>query len=113
MRSARGMRGHAEIVRHIVDSGVPVMGHLGLTPNLSTCSEGRRCRPAPTQPPRSSRRKPSSFRRPALSRSSWNACHPKLPDKVTDMLRIPTIGIAAGRDVSGQALVYQELLGLN
>ena len=27
-----GVRGHAEIVRHIIDSGVPVMGHLGLTP---------------------------------------------------------------------------------
>src|SRR5437773_7658880 len=27
-----GARGHVEIVRHIVDSGVPVMGHLGLTP---------------------------------------------------------------------------------
>src|SRR4029077_18648150 len=27
-----GVRGHVEIVRHIVDSGVPVMGHLGLTP---------------------------------------------------------------------------------
>src|SRR6185503_12256471 len=27
-----GVRGHAEIVRHLVDSGVPVMGHLGLTP---------------------------------------------------------------------------------
>jgi 3-methyl-2-oxobutanoate hydroxymethyltransferase len=32
-----GVRGHAEIVRHITDSGVPVMGHLVLRRNPSTC----------------------------------------------------------------------------
>src|SRR2546423_6457726 len=32
-----GVHGHAEIVCHIVDSGVPVMGHLGLTPNPLIC----------------------------------------------------------------------------
>jgi 3-methyl-2-oxobutanoate hydroxymethyltransferase len=35
-----GVRGHVEIVRHIVDSGVPVMGHLGLTPQ-SVHASGR------------------------------------------------------------------------
>src|SRR6201991_2288251 len=108
-----GVRGHAEIVRHIVDSGVPVMGHLGLTPQSLHGLGGMKIQ---------ARTNAAVKILAAEARELENAgcfalvleCVPAQgARKVTDLLKIPTIGIGAGTHVSGQVLVYQDLLGLN
>src|SRR5215813_12432306 len=108
-----GVRGHAEIVRHIVDSGVPVMGHLGLTPQSVHALGGMKVQ---------ARTKAALKTLTAEARELQDAgcfaivleCVPtEAARRVTDLLRIPAIGIGAGPYVSGQVLVYQDVLGLN
>jgi 3-methyl-2-oxobutanoate hydroxymethyltransferase len=98
-----GVRGHAEIIRHIVDSGVPVMGHLGLTPQSVHQLGGMKVL--------------SSQARELEAAGCFAIVLECVPYEaariVTELLKIPTIGIGAGANVSGQVLVYQDLIGLN
>jgi 3-methyl-2-oxobutanoate hydroxymethyltransferase len=108
-----GVRGHAEIVRHIVDSGVPVMGHLGLTPQSFHALGGMK-----VQARTNAAVKALSSDAHELENAGCFAivleCVPtQVARQVTDLLKIPTIGIGAGPYVSGQVLVYQDLIGLN
>lgn len=108
-----GVRGHAEIVRHIVDSGVPVMGHLGLTPQSFHALGGMK-----VQARTDATLKILSSQARELEDAGCFAivleCVPtQAARKVTDLLKIPTIGIGAGPYASGQVLVYQDMLGLN
>jgi 3-methyl-2-oxobutanoate hydroxymethyltransferase len=108
-----GVRGHAEIVRHIVDSGVPVMGHLGLTPQSVHALGGMK-----VQARTNAAVKVLSSEARELEDAGCFAvvleCVPtQVARQVTNLLRIPTIGIGAGPHVNGQVLVYQDMLGLN
>ena len=108
-----GVRGHAEIVRHIVDSGVPVMGHLGLTPQSFHALGGMK-----VQGRTNAAVKVLTSQARELEDAGCFAivleCVPaQVARKVTELLKIPTIGIGAGPAVSGQVLVYQDMLGLN
>jgi len=108
-----GVRGHAEIVRHIVDSGVPVMGHLGLTPQSVHTLGGMKI-----QARTNAAVKILSAEAHELEQAGCFAlvleCVPaEAARQVTKLLKIPTIGIGAGPYVSGQVLVYQDLIGLN
>src|SRR6266567_1877308 len=108
-----GVRGHAEIVRHIVDSGVPVMGHLGLTPQSVNLLGGMRVQ-ARTDSEADLLASQARELEEAGCFSLVLECVPsEAARKVTDILKIPTIGIGAGPSVNGQVLVYQDLLGLN
>jgi len=108
-----GVRGHADIVRHIVDSGVPVMGHLGLTPQSVHGLGGMK-----VQARTNAALKVLTAEARELEDAGCFAivleCVPAQgARRVTDVLKIPTIGIGAGSHVSGQVLVYQDMLGLN
>jgi 3-methyl-2-oxobutanoate hydroxymethyltransferase len=108
-----GIRGHVDIVRHIVESGVPVMGHLGLTPQSINLLGGMKVQ---------ARTEATVEMLAAQARELEGAgcfslvleCVPSdAARKVTDLLKIPTIGIGAGPNVDGQVLVYHDVLGLN
>jgi 3-methyl-2-oxobutanoate hydroxymethyltransferase len=108
-----GIKGHADIVAHLVDSGIPVMGHLGLTPQ-SVRSLGGYTVQAKTDR--------EAERLLADAQASVDAgifalvleCIPSvLARKVTKAVPVPTIGIGAGRHCDGQILVLHDLLGLN
>ena len=102
----------ADTVRRIVDAGVPVMGHLGLTPQSVNALGGYRVQG----------RTRATARRlldDALALQDAGAysvvleCVPsQLAKVITERLSIPTIGIGAGPDCDGQVQVFHDMLGL-
>src|SRR5215510_7393278 len=108
-----GVRGHAEIVRHIVDSGVPVMGHLGLTPQSVHALGGMKVQGRTKAALKILNSEARELEEAGCFAIVLECVPTQGARRVTDSLRIPTIGIGAGPHVSGQVLVYQDMLGLN
>ena len=108
-----GVRGHEEIIAHIVQSGVPVIGHLGLTPQSVHQFGGMKVQArqaAQADLLMSDARKLQELGCFAVVLE----CIPTpLAKQVTETLEIPTIGIGAGPYCSGQVLVLQDMLGVN
>ncbi len=102
-----------DTIKRIVDAGIPVMGHLGLTPQsiykFGTYKVRAREESEAEQLIQDAR---------ALEESGvFSIVLEKIPAslarKVTDSVRVPTIGIGAGPDCDGQVLVLHDMLGLN
>jgi 3-methyl-2-oxobutanoate hydroxymethyltransferase len=107
-----GLDGHGEIISHIVQSDMPVMGHLGLTPQSLNRLGGYR-----TQGRDQASAEKLVAQAVELERLGCFAlvleCVPAaLAGRITNLLRIPVIGIGAGPHTDGQVLVMQDLLGL-
>lgn len=105
--------GNSEFIRHLVGSGIPVMGHTGLTPQFVNAFGGFRVQGRDEE----QRRKILADAR-GLEDSGCFAvvleCIPEdLAAEITSSLKVPTIGIGAGRHCDGQVLVLHDLLGLN
>ena len=108
-----GVRGHAEIVRHIVDSGVPVMGHLGLTPQSVHGLGGMKVQGRTNAAVKVLAAEARELEDAGCFAIVLECVPTQVARRVTDLLTVPTIGIGAGTHVSGQVLVYQDMLGLN
>src|SRR6201988_1762340 len=108
-----GVRGHAEIVRHIVDSGVPVMGHLGLTPQSLHVLGGMKVQARTNAAVKILTSAARELEDAGCFAVVLECVTAQGARKVTDLLKFPTIGIGAGPGVSGQVLVYQDMIGLN
>ena len=108
-----GIRGHEEVIRHLVESGVPVMGHLGLQPQ-SVHAFGGYLVQGRTDAEATRLREDAKALAAAGAFAVVLECIPsKLAAEITAAVSIPTIGIGAGPDCDGQVLVLQDLLGLN
>ena len=108
-----GAQGHLDVIRHIVESGVPVMGHLGLTPQSVHAMGGYRVQGKEEAAARQIELDALALQEAGVF-SLVLECVPKgLARRVTDSLSIPTIGIGSGIHCSGQILVLQDLLGMN
>lgn len=108
-----GLAGHEDVIERIVGSGIPVMGHLGLTPQSVHQLGGHRLQAR-------SAAEADRLRRDALRLQELGAfslvleCVPEaVAGGVTEVLAIPTIGIGAGARTSGQILVVSDLLGMD
>lgn len=100
-------------IQHIVESGVPVMGHLGLTPQSVHQFGGFKVQGTGDG---AAEWLLSQARRAELAGcfAVVLECVPsEIAKHVTENIAIPTIGIGAGAACSGQVLVFQDLLGLN
>ena len=103
----------AETIRYLIDRGIPVMAHIGLTPQSVNVMGG--------------------FKTQGRSQSEWGALETDaqavadagafavviegmaepLAAKITKMIDIPTIGIGASKACDGQILVLEDMLGLS
>ena len=107
-----GGRKRLDAVRAILDAEIPVMGHLGLTPQSVHALGGFR-----VQGKRLDAAQAIVDDAVALADAGCFAivleCVPDAVARlVTDAVPVPTIGIGAGRHCDGQVLVYHDLLGL-
>lgn len=103
----------APTVKRIVAAGVPVMGHVGLTPQKHNTLGGYK-----VQGSTFARSKEILEDCRALEEAGVFSivveCVPnKLAELATDAISVPTIGIGAGPGVSGQVLVLADMLGMN
>ncbi len=108
-----GGRPMAETVRALVDVGIPVMGHLGLTPQSIHALGGHRVQGR--DEPTAERLKGDAVALQAAGAFAivLELVPAPLASQISKALAIPTIGIGAGPACDGQVLVLHDMLGLN
>jgi 3-methyl-2-oxobutanoate hydroxymethyltransferase len=102
----------AHIVKAIVDAEVPVMGHIGLTPQSVLRMGGYRVQGKTMEAARELIEDAFALERAGAFAVVLEGIPAEISQLITDRLSIPTIGIGAGVDCDGQILVFTDLVGL-
>lgn len=108
-----GARGHVGVIRHLVESGVPVMGHLGLTPQWVRGLGGFKVQARDAAGAARLMEDAASLEEAGVFALVLECIPQDVAREATRALRIPTIGIGAGAGCDGQVLVLHDMLGLN
>lgn len=107
-----GVTGQTEFIHHIVESGVPVMGHLGLTPQSYYQLGGFRVQARDERGLELLLRGAKELEAAGCFAVVLECVPAEVAAIVTREISIPTIGIGAGSQVDGQVLVLQDMLGV-
>ncbi|MDR1280183.1 MAG: 3-methyl-2-oxobutanoate hydroxymethyltransferase [Opitutaceae bacterium] len=107
-----GIDGHEDVIRHLVQSGVPVIGHLGLTPQSVNAMGGYKVQGRGEETAADLLRQARAVETAGCFGLVLECVPAALGREITAALAIPTIGIGAGPDTDGQVLVFHDLLGL-
>lgn len=100
-------------IRKIVEAGIPVMGHLGLTPQSIYKFGTYQVRATESEEAQQLLDDAHKLEEAGCFSIVLEKIPAGLAEKVTDQLSIPTIGIGAGKKCDGQVLVAHDMLGLN
>ncbi|HEY6786267.1 MAG TPA: 3-methyl-2-oxobutanoate hydroxymethyltransferase, partial [Trebonia sp.] len=98
--------------RAIVEAGIPVMGHIGLTPQTATALGGYRAQGRTAQRALGVARDAVALQEAGCFSIVLEAIPAAVAEVVTKTLTIPVIGIGAGPGTDGQVLVFHDLLGI-
>jgi 3-methyl-2-oxobutanoate hydroxymethyltransferase len=98
--------------RAIIEAGIPVMGHVGLTPQTATALGGYRAQGRSAQRALAVARDALALEEAGCFSIVFEAIPAAVAAVVTEMLAIPVIGIGAGQATDGQVLVFHDLLGI-
>jgi 3-methyl-2-oxobutanoate hydroxymethyltransferase len=99
-------------VRALTDAGIPVMGHLGLTPQTATMLGGFKAQGRTATKAVQLYDDALALQAAGCFSLVLEAVPSPVAARITEALDIPTIGIGAGPDCDGQVLVWHDLLGL-
>jgi 3-methyl-2-oxobutanoate hydroxymethyltransferase len=100
-------------VRAIVDAGIPVMGHIGLTPQSVTLLGGYKAQGRTAGTARHLYDAALALEAAGCSALVLEAIPAAVAERITGALSIPAIGIGAGAGCDGQVLVWHDLLGIS
>lgn len=103
----------AEHVRTLVRAGIPVLGHIGLTPQSVHVLGGYRVQGRESVAAERLHEEAGRLEEAGAFGLVLEVVPAKLAAEITSIVTIPTIGIGAGPHVDGQVLVLPDLLGLN
>src|SRR6201998_1432636 len=101
-----------ELIARLTESEIPVMGHVGLTPQSLHAMGGYRVQGKPPYSAKHLLRAARAVEAAGAFAIVLEAVPRELAAQITRELRIPTIGIGAGPDCDGQVLVLHDILGL-
>jgi len=108
-----GIDGNEETIDHIVKSGVPVMGHVGLTPQSVNQLGGYHVQGRGDDAAKALKAASLACEQAGCFSLVLECVPDPLAADISTSLLIPTIGIGAGVHTDGQVLVMQDLLGMN
>jgi 3-methyl-2-oxobutanoate hydroxymethyltransferase len=98
--------------RAIVEAGIPVMGHVGLTPQTATALGGYRSQGRTAERALEVVRDALTLEAAGCFAIVFEAIPAELTEAVMPRLEVPVIGIGAGPTTDGQVLVFHDLLGI-
>jgi 3-methyl-2-oxobutanoate hydroxymethyltransferase len=102
----------AEHVRRIVAAGIPVMGHVGLTPQSVHAMGGFKVQGKGDESAERVIADARALEEAGVYAIVLEAIPPDLAEEITEVVSVPTIGIGAGAGCNGQVLVCYDLLGM-
>jgi 3-methyl-2-oxobutanoate hydroxymethyltransferase len=108
-----GGRSVSEVVRRLVDVGIPVMGHLGVLPQSVNQQSGYRQRGSDAREAELIFNDALALQDAGVFAVVLEAIPAELAARITAALEVPTVGIGAGSACDGQVLVSSDLLGLH
>ncbi len=101
-----------ERARAIIRSGIPVMGHVGLTPQTATALGGYKAQGKTAQGAIQLCEDALALQSVGCFAIVFEAVPAAITEAIVEKLEVPTIGIGAGPATAGQVLVFHDLLGI-
>lgn len=106
-----GAAGNLELIANLVEGGVPVMGHVGLTPQFVNTFGGFKVQGREEAAAERILADALALEQAGVFAMVAEGVPAPLGKRIADATQVPIIGIGAGLDVDGQVLVLQDLLG--
>ena len=103
---------HSEVIKTLISNNINICGHLGLQPQLVVSSHDYRVQGRDENSAKAIIRDAASLETLGVSALVLECIPSDLAKTVSEKLKIPTIGIGAGRDCDGQVLVSYDMLGI-
>jgi 3-methyl-2-oxobutanoate hydroxymethyltransferase len=102
----------APVLEAVVKAGIPVCAHIGLTPQTATMLSGYKVQGKDAESAKKLLQSARDLEAAGAFMIVFECIPDLLAERITNELKIPTIGIGAGKDCDGQVLVYHDVLGL-
>ena len=107
-----GGKSMAKTIKAIVDTGIPVMGHIGLQPQTTMLSEGYRVQGKTKKSALRLIEDAKALEEAGVFSIALEMVTHEVAKMISDSISIPTIGIGSGKDCDGQVLVVHDMLGM-